>query len=97
MPGKRDYRRPHDERPHTYTDKDTAKILSIAGYRIYKRKKRDLCCKKIWRKNKIFQWARGYFVSTVGMNEEVIRKYIQNQENEDKKMDQDLGLFPELK
>ena len=31
------------------------------------------------------------------MNEEVIRKYIQNQENEDKKMDQDLGLFPELK
>ena len=25
-------------------------------------------------------WARGYFVSTVGMNEEVIRKYIRNQE-----------------
>ena len=41
-------------------------------------------------------WARGYFVSTVGMNEEVIRKYIRNQENEDKKTDQDLGLFPEL-
>ena len=41
-------------------------------------------------------WARGYFVPTVGMNEEVIRKYIRNQENEDKKTDQDLGLFPEL-
>ncbi len=41
-------------------------------------------------------WARGYFVSTVGMNEEVIRKYIRNQENEDKKTDQDLGLFTEL-
>lgn len=41
-------------------------------------------------------WARGYFVSTVGMNEEVIRMYIQNQENEYKRMDQDLGLFPEL-
>ncbi|MCQ2398780.1 MAG: IS200/IS605 family transposase [Sphaerochaetaceae bacterium] len=26
-------------------------------------------------------WARGYFVSTVGLNEEVIRKYIRDQEN----------------
>ncbi|MDO5774818.1 MAG: transposase [Spirochaetales bacterium] len=41
-------------------------------------------------------WARGYFVSTVGMNEEVIRKYIRNQESEDRKTDQDLGLFSEL-
>lgn len=42
------------------------------------------------------KWARGYFVSTVGNNEEVIRRYIQNQEAEDKKLDSDLGLFPEL-
>ena len=41
-------------------------------------------------------WARGYFVSTVGRNEESIRKYIQNQEAEDVKLDQSLGLFPEL-
>ena len=33
-------------------------------------------------------WARGYFVSTVGRDEEVIRKYIQNQEEEDKRLDQ---------
>ena len=33
-------------------------------------------------------WARGYFVSTVGHNEEVVRRYIQNQEKADKKMDQ---------
>jgi putative transposase len=33
-------------------------------------------------------WARGYFVSTVGRNEEVIRKYIQKQEEEDKRLDQ---------
>ena len=39
-------------------------------------------------------WARGYFVSTVGMNEEVIRKYIQNQENEDKKNGSGFGLVP---
>ena len=37
-------------------------------------------------------WARGYFVSTVGLNEEVVRRYIQNQEKVDKKMDQ-LNLF----
>jgi putative transposase len=28
-------------------------------------------------------WAREYFVSAVGRDEEVIRRYIQNQENED--------------
>ena len=33
-------------------------------------------------------WARGYFVSTVGRDEEVIRRYIQNQENEDRQQDQ---------
>ena len=27
-------------------------------------------------------WARGYFVSTVGRDEEVIRKYIREQEDE---------------
>jgi putative transposase len=33
-------------------------------------------------------WARGYFVSTVGRDEEVIREYIRNQEREDKRLDQ---------
>lgn len=33
-------------------------------------------------------WARGYFVSTVGRDEAVIRRYIQNQEAEDKRVDQ---------
>jgi putative transposase len=32
-------------------------------------------------------WARGYYVDTVGRNEEQIRKYIKNQEEEDKKED----------
>lgn len=41
-------------------------------------------------------WARGYFVSTVGHDEKVVRRYIQNQETEDKKLDSDMGLFPEL-
>ncbi len=33
-------------------------------------------------------WARGYFVSTVGLDEKMIRDYIKNQENEDKRQDQ---------
>lgn len=37
-------------------------------------------------------WARGYFVSTVGRDEEVIRNYIRNQEKEDERLEQ-LGLW----
>jgi len=33
-------------------------------------------------------WARGYFVSTVGRDEEVIRNYIRHQEQEDHRVDQ---------
>ena len=33
-------------------------------------------------------WARGYFVSTVGRDEELIREYIRHQEEEDKRLDQ---------
>lgn len=32
-------------------------------------------------------WARGYYVSTVGREETVIRDYIRNQEQEDKRLD----------
>ena len=37
-------------------------------------------------------WARGYYVSTVGADEKVIRAYIRNQESEDKRLDE-LSLF----
>ena len=33
-------------------------------------------------------WARGYWVSTVGKNEEVVRRYIREQEKEDQRLDQ---------
>ena len=33
-------------------------------------------------------WARGYFVSTVGRDEEAVREYIQHQEEEDRRIDQ---------
>jgi len=37
-------------------------------------------------------WARGYFVSTVGRDEAVVREYIKKQEKEDERLDQ-LGLW----
>jgi putative transposase len=37
-------------------------------------------------------WARGYFVSTVGRDEEMIRKYIRKQEEADRRIDQ-LQMF----
>ena len=37
-------------------------------------------------------WARGFFVSTVGRDEAVIREYIKKQEKEDERLDQ-LGLW----
>ena len=36
-------------------------------------------------------WARGYCVSTVGLDEAEIRRYIQEQEKDEKK-EPDLGL-----
>ena len=33
-------------------------------------------------------WARGYFASTVGRDEQVIRDYIRHQEKEDKRIEQ---------
>ena len=41
-------------------------------------------------------WARGYFVNTVGLDEELIRRYVKYQEKEEKKRerdDRDYDLF----
>ena len=48
--------------------------------RVYGEKKRNFVGQHFW--------ARGYFVSTVGRNEEVIREYIKNQEAEDTRLEQ---------
>jgi len=37
-------------------------------------------------------WARGYCVSTIGLDEETIREYVRSQEEADKKLDQ-LKMF----
>src|SRR3990172_6781152 len=46
------------------------------------------------RKNFVGQnfWARGYYVSTAGRDEEMVREYIRRQEEEDRKLDQ-LNIF----
>ena len=38
-------------------------------------------------------WSRGYCVSTVGLDEELIRRYIQDQEKDER--GQERGLFDE--
>jgi len=48
--------------------------------RVYGEKKRNFVGQHFW--------ARGYFVSTVGRDTEVIREYIRKQEDEDKRLDQ---------
>lgn len=39
-------------------------------------------------------WARGYFVSTVGLDEQMVQVYIKAQGKEDRRLDQ-LNLFQE--
>jgi putative transposase len=48
--------------------------------RVYAERKRNFVGQHVW--------ARGYFVSTVGRDEAVIRDYIRNQEKEDERLDQ---------
>ena len=48
--------------------------------RVYGEKKRNFVGQHFW--------ARGYFVSTVGRNEGVIREYIRKQEAEDRRLEQ---------
>jgi putative transposase len=65
-------------------------ISNVVGYikgkssiyiaRYYKGKQRNYAGERFW--------ARGYYVSTVGRDEELIRRYIQDQEKADKHSDQ---------
>jgi putative transposase len=48
--------------------------------RVYGERKRNLVGQHFW--------ARGYFVNTVGRDEDAIRTYIRNQEKEDQRLDQ---------
>jgi len=69
-------------------------VAQVVGYikgksaihlaRVYSERKRNFVGQHFW--------ARGYFVSTVGRDETVIREYIKRQEEADTQLDQ-LGLW----
>jgi len=59
---------------------ETVRIIKANTARML-RKKFDHLAKVYWGTEGI--WSDGYFVSTVGVNEEIIRKYIQQQGEED--------------
>ena len=74
-------------------------FTSLPGDRVLEREKLDLDCAERGTQAAQFSghkfWARGYFVSTVGRDEEMIRTYIKNQEMADKQLDQlQLKLAP---
>lgn len=96
-PAKRhpDFGRTFTTRPHSCVDVDSSEVFggpsgrvcegksAIHIVRIYLGQKKNY--------NGIHSWARGYYVSTVGADEEVIRNYIRNQEKEDQKLDEMTG------
>jgi putative transposase len=44
-------------------------------------------------------WARGYFVNTIGINEEMIKRYVKYQEDEERREEnqgKDFGLFESI-
>ena len=71
-------------------------VAQVVGY--IKGKSAIYVARKYGEKQRYFtgqhMWARGYFVSTVGLDEDVIREYIRNQEKDDIREDeqQQLGL-----
>jgi len=79
-----------------HADVDSTQALGVAGAGYIKGKSAIHIARTYGGKRRNFVgqhfWARGYWVSTVGHNEAAVRKYIQDQEKEDKRLDQ-LGLF----
>ena len=76
-------------RAHAVADTAQVRGVAVVGYikgksaihlaRVYGERKRNFVGQSFW--------ARGYFVSTVGRNEEVIRTYIRNREAEDRRLE----------
>ena len=77
-------------RPHAGIDPAETRVSRVVGYikgksaihlaRVYGERKRNFVGQHFW--------ARGFFVNTVGRDEEAIRAYIRNQEKEDQRLEQ---------
>ncbi|QAU22623.1 IS200/IS605 family transposase [Dyella sp. M7H15-1] len=65
-------------------------VSNVVGY--LKGKSAITIARKFGGRNRNFTgesfWARGYFVSTVGLDEAMVRAYIRNQEQEDERYEQ---------
>src|SRR5437867_333979 len=87
-----------DVGPRSHDAGDTAQVRGVASGGVHQIKgKSAIHLARVYgerKRNFVGQhfWARGYFVSTVGRDEAVIREYIKNQEKEEERPDQ-LGLW----
>jgi len=90
--GEHDRRRAPDARSRAHDDLDPAEVRGLAGDRVHQGQERDSSGAGVRERKRNFVgqhfWARGYFVSTVGRDEQVIREYIRNQEKEDERLEQ---------
>jgi putative transposase len=93
--GKSDRARASAGGPCAHVDLDSAEIRGVASSRLYCfiKGKSAIYIARVYgerKRNFVGQsfWARGFFVSTVGRDETVIREYIKNQEAEDNRLEQ---------
>src|SRR5438876_10887254 len=90
--GMRDHGRASDARSCAHAHLCAAEVCGGAGDGFIKGKS-AIHIARVYagrRRNFVGQhfWARGYWVSTVGKNEAAVRRYIQEQEKEDKRLEQ---------
>jgi hypothetical protein len=90
--GERNYRGAPDAGSCAHVDLDSAEAFGVIADGVHERQECDshragVC----WAAQRF--WARGYWVSTVGKNEAAVRRYIQEQEKEDQRLDQ-MELMP---
>ena len=87
----RNNRRTSDERPCTYASYDTSIIICICIYGISKGKSAlmmfDRHANLKYKFGNRHFWSEGYYVSTVGLNDATVAKYIHEQEMHDIAMD----------
>ena len=86
--------RTFDAGSRSHVDIDASQIFGGADHRIHEREEFDMDRAECRTQDAEFSrlghkfWARGYFVTTVGRDEEVIRAYIRNQELADQQLEQ---------
>lgn len=72
-------------------EQHSTEVCGVERGRLPQGQKRNCDSEKFWwARNftgEVF-WARGYFVSTVGLDEAMVRAYIRNQEDQDERYDQ---------